>query len=637
MSNFDPLQKHRRLWNDPRNVLQESLAGSLLMHPNLVYLDSCKAVLRRDYSRLNGKVRVIGGGALIDGPMYPGFIGPGMLTAAIFGLENSASCIPTTESIIEVINHVVKDKQQGVNGVLLLVHDCAEYFLNFTLAQSQAEKEGIPIKLLFVRDELSDKLNQKPSSPRSPSGLLLHYKIAGAMAEEGRTLNEIYLTCNNIIMNRSIFSIGAYITESSSRTQPELEISRGDRLSDRDIKRFPVQSSSTAKIVKSMMNEVMKPHNRQNFPRGSKLSLLLDYFGGFSEMEANLVIKELIEQLHHIQLEVEIVHAGTFHVSMEVNGFHLSLLNLIHNQQLISYLKTPTIAFSWFKASFRIFSPQNIAARKSLLREASEKSKTTDDQKKPLSQEGKLGSSCEPFEHELLITAIEYACRTVIACGAKIDMLDKSKDFIDNKCGKRLANTAKTLITAIHKKEFFGLNPSQISLKIASMFEDDDEDTQAGLYRLFFFTIGKTLKGLDNLDANDYFEAFVAAIDVVDNITKGTKFSDTLFAAKAAYCDAFANNESVNPLNAFGEAVVAAQQQTSHITPESAEILGNDNGDDSGCTGLAGAHAIGIWMRGAYEGLKLKYSRMKLKRAHAVDSAPDDDIFVEKQSKVESS
>ena len=133
--------------------------------------------------------------------------------------------------------------------------------------------------MLLIRDEQSDKLSQRPLSPRSPSGLLYFYKIAGAMSEAGKSLDEIYETCNDIIKKGAVFSTGVYITEIPSG-EFQIEISRGDRLSDPNIKRFPVKTSSTKIIIENIMNDAIKSDNNKKFPRGSKIALLLDYFGG---------------------------------------------------------------------------------------------------------------------------------------------------------------------------------------------------------------------------------------------------------------------------------------------------------------------------------------------------------------------
>lgn len=52
---------------------------------------------------------------MIDGPMYTGFIGPGMLTGAILGLDGSTTSVPTTDTIVEVVEHCVKDDKEAGN------------------------------------------------------------------------------------------------------------------------------------------------------------------------------------------------------------------------------------------------------------------------------------------------------------------------------------------------------------------------------------------------------------------------------------------------------------------------------------------------------------------------------------------
>lgn len=162
---------------------------------------------------------------------------------------------------------------------MLLLHDCAEYFLNFLQAKKKAQENGIAIQMIFVRDEVNSKLSPKViSSPRSPSGLLLLYKIAGAMSEEGKSLNEIYKTCDEVVKKASTFSIGVYIVESVNEPV-KVEMSRGDRLTDLDTKRFPHSEFLTKKIVENIINESINMSDCKKFPKGSKLAVLLDYFG----------------------------------------------------------------------------------------------------------------------------------------------------------------------------------------------------------------------------------------------------------------------------------------------------------------------------------------------------------------------
>lgn len=146
-------------------------------------------------------------------------------------------------------------------------------------AKKKAEAEGIPIKMILVRDEISNNLSQKVmTSPRSPSGLLMIYKIAGAMAEKRKSLDEIYKTCDEIVKKGNIFSIGVYIVETANEPV-QIEMTRGDRLTDHDIKQFCPADSSTNKIVDNIINESIRASDCNKFPKGSELAILLDHFG----------------------------------------------------------------------------------------------------------------------------------------------------------------------------------------------------------------------------------------------------------------------------------------------------------------------------------------------------------------------
>lgn len=96
------------------------------------------------------------------------------------------------------------------------------------------------------------------------------------------------------------------------------------------------------------------------------------------------------------------------------------------------------------------------------------------------------------FESDILLTAVEFACEALLSCAAKIDLLDKPSIPEDmEKCGSRLASTAKAIKIAIHKKKFIGLSIPNIIFRIALIFDQSVQDPQAELYTYFFNTLGK--------------------------------------------------------------------------------------------------------------------------------------------------
>ncbi|XP_014219501.1 triokinase/FMN cyclase-like [Copidosoma floridanum] len=600
MFSQNSLHKNRRLWNDTEKIINDTVSGILLLHQNLVFIDSCKTVVRQDLDKLNGKVKIIGGGSVVEGLMYAGFVGPGMLTGAVLGLHQSLSYTPSSDSILEAINHVVLSDQEKAAGVLLLVHDCPEFYLNFYEAKTNAESNGISVKMVLVRDEVSEKLNQKPvSSPRSPSGLLLLYKIVGAMAEEGSNLDEIFNACHEIIRNKSIFSTAVYVMESYDEPA-QIQITRGDVISDRDKKNFTIENSSTNEIIKYVIDDLI---NCQEFTPGSKLAIILDYFNGFSELEANIVIKELVGQLNSLRFKVRILYCGSFHVSVELKGFHVSFLNMC-NLKYLYYLNVPTSAYAWPKTNSRqilLKLPSNNANQ-----EKSNKRKPENESHPKV--DTKVSTDVNLQETYVLLTAIHYACEALIACFMKIDMLDIPDIPPEvERCGTRLAFTADLIKTEIRKNKFAGMSSSHILFNIAYIFDYYRTDAQAELYKLFLSTVGKELMNKNNLDTDDWVNAFVKATSSIGQIIQGSKFFDALDAARIAFCDAYGKN--VDVIEALGQAVHAAQILTSRIILESGEIPSHlINATDYGFIELAGAHAVGVWMRGAYEGIKLVYA-----------------------------
>ncbi|XP_008213632.1 triokinase/FMN cyclase [Nasonia vitripennis] len=635
MSAYDPLQTNRRLWNDPDNILNDSLAATVMMHHDLVYHDDWKAVVRRDCDKLKKKVRIISGGAVIDGPMYTGFIGRGMLTAAVLGLDGSTTSIPTTDTIVKVVEHCVKNDKEA--GVLLLIHDCAEYFLNFLQAKKKAEEIGIPVQIILVRDEINSKLSPKViSSPRSPSGLLLLYKVAGAMSEEGKSLDEIYKTCYEVVKKGSTFSIGVYIVEAVDEPV-QIEMARGDRMTDHDMKRFPHCDFSTKKIVENIINESIHVSDCKKFPEGSKLAVLLDYFGKFTELESNVFIKELTHQLSQYKHKVEPIFTGAFHTSLQSNGFHLSILNLSSHKDLEYYLNAPTLAYYWpkttkLKDNVKTKRKQSKSSSKTDSSSSNSSSSSSDDDE--ISEKERSESPNDGFTGKnIFLKAVEYACEAVIACAKKIDMLDKPSTPEDSKrCGTRLATAAESIKTLIREKEFLEMSLPDMLFRISLVFEQDEQDPQARLYMKFFSSIYKVIDdrsdSQEDLDVKDWMYAFDKAIDSVNKVAKDTRLEDVFLVAREAFDDAYFD-AGLNSIDAIGEAVLIAQKQTSHVVPNSGKIPEKYMNDKyCGFDELAGAHAVGVWMRGAYEGMKLLYrfhERSSNKRPASDNSEDDDD------------
>ncbi|EJC79727.1 dihydroxyacetone kinase [Rhizobium leguminosarum bv. trifolii WSM2297] len=173
----------KHFFNRRENIVTEALDGLLLTSSNgrLARLDSfpeIKVILRADWDR--SKVAIISGGGAGHEPSHAGFVGKGMLTAAVSG-EIFAS--PSVDAVLTAIRAVA-----GPKGALLIVKNYTGDRLNFGLAAEKGRAEGFDVEMVIVADDIAlPEINQ----PRGVAGTLFVHKIAGYHAERGEDLETV--------------------------------------------------------------------------------------------------------------------------------------------------------------------------------------------------------------------------------------------------------------------------------------------------------------------------------------------------------------------------------------------------------------------------------------------------------------
>lgn len=186
--------------NDADQIVNEAIDG-LLTNPKLAKLDrfpEVRVVLRKDWDQ--SKVAIVSGGGSGHEPAHAGFVGKGMLTAAVCG-DIFAS--PSVDAVLSAILAVT-----GPKGCLLIIKNYTGDRLNFGLAAEQARTLGYNVRTVTVDDDVA---LGKDVKKRGLAGTLFVHKIAGQLAEEGKTLDEIAKTAESVIANTA--SIGLSLTE----------------------------------------------------------------------------------------------------------------------------------------------------------------------------------------------------------------------------------------------------------------------------------------------------------------------------------------------------------------------------------------------------------------------------------------
>jgi dihydroxyacetone kinase len=172
----------KKLINDPSRVAREMLEGMAAINPTLALLNDELVVVRSDLAEWHGKghVALISGGGAGHEPAHAGYVGDGMLTAAVSGEVFTS---PSTDAVLAAIRACATPA-----GVLLIIKNYTGDRLNFGLAAELARAEGISVDTVIVADDAAFDTSSDVNNRRGIAGTVLVHKVAGAAAAAGLSL-----------------------------------------------------------------------------------------------------------------------------------------------------------------------------------------------------------------------------------------------------------------------------------------------------------------------------------------------------------------------------------------------------------------------------------------------------------------
>lgn len=319
----------------------DSIWGTLYTsaRENLTFLDfddDIKIVTRSDWNK--EKVALICGGGSGHEPAHAGFVGKGMLTAAVCGDLFAA---PSVDAVLNAILHVTGDA-----GCLVIIKNYTGDRLNFGLAVEKAKEMGRNVDLIVVGDDISIPGNPQP---RGIAGTLLVQKVAGYVAESGGSLEDVKQAA--IDANEKTASIGVALKscslpgESNDRiAQGKAELGLGIH-GEAGIETIDLPKAK--ELVATMISKLVDANSL------SDNAILINNLGGLSPIEMNIVAKEVVESElgHHAKLIV----SGALMTAIDMKGFSISSIQL--NDQITKALMSEVETAAWPGAVVRREAP----------------------------------------------------------------------------------------------------------------------------------------------------------------------------------------------------------------------------------------------------------------------------------------
>ncbi len=330
----------KKLINDVSAVVPEMLAGLAVLNPGLVLLEGGLIAVRADAreSAALDQVALISGGGSGHEPAHAGYVGPGMLSAAVAGEVFTS---PSTDAVLDAIRAVA-----GPPGVLLIVKNYTGDRLNFGLAAEIARGEGVDVEMVAVADDVALTADGPHAGRRGLAGTVLVHKVAGAAAAEGRPLSEVAEAARSAAA--ALGTMGVALSPSTVPAAGKPGFTLGDEEvewglgihGEAGVRRSRIEPADAT--VEHLLSAVVDDLGLQP---GSRVALLVNNLGGSAAGELSIVAGSAVAFLREQGIVVERAWSGTFLTAGERAGCSLSVL--VVDDQRLARLDAPAQTSAW--------------------------------------------------------------------------------------------------------------------------------------------------------------------------------------------------------------------------------------------------------------------------------------------------
>lgn len=377
----------RFVMNKKDDLVDSALDGMIYASPweNLVRLavaPRIRIVMRKDWKKQ--QVALISGGGSGHEPAHVGFIGKGMLTAAVCG---DVFASPSVDAVYNAIINLT-----GEAGCLLIVKNYTGDRLNFGLAAEKARKAGFKVNMVIVGDDVA--LPENPQ-PRGVAGTLLVHKVAGFVAERGDDLAAVTGAAESA--SRAISTMGVALSschlpdEQTAQRVPEGSVEMGLGIHGEpgvDV----LKTQNSEQIVQHLLEKVMQKGDAQQ-PR----ALLVNNLGGMSALEMSLVTRDLIASPLSQQVNY-LIGPAPLMTALDMKGF--SVTSMILTPLFEQAICAPVEVTGWVNA-VRLSALQPVTAKKQV-----------------------TAHPATPSENPAVARIVNILCETLIACESELNQLD---------------------------------------------------------------------------------------------------------------------------------------------------------------------------------------------------------------------
>ena len=311
----------QRIIDDPALVVEDMLRGFVRAHPDLVAATDDPRVLRAAGAPVPGKVGIVTGGGSGHKPAFIGYLGRNMVDAVAVGE------IFTSPSASAFLN-AFRAADAGA-GVACLYGNYAGDNMNVKLARRDAEKAGIRVETVIANDDVASAPPTERAKRRGVAGEVLMWKVGGAKAALGGTLDEVIAAAQKAIDSTRSIGVGLTPCTIPAVGKPNFTIEPGMMevgIGHHGEPGVSVEPLKPARDIAAQMMDVILPD--LPFDRGDEVAVLVSGLGATPVMELYILFDHLATIAAEAGLSIHRSYVGNYFTSLEMMGATLTVMRL---------------------------------------------------------------------------------------------------------------------------------------------------------------------------------------------------------------------------------------------------------------------------------------------------------------------
>ncbi len=328
----------KKIINRPDDVVEEMIAGLVGVHDDLVHRVADSRVVARNYKG-EGKVGLVSGGGSGHEPSHAGFVGQGMLSAAVCG---DVFTSPTVDQVYEGI----KAADQGA-GVFLVIKNYTGDVMNFQMAaEMAADMDDIKVEYVITNDDIAVEDSTWTEGRRGVAGTVLVHKILGALAEQGKSLEEIKAVADVLVTKMASLGLALHAATTPQAGKPGFELAEDEIEFGIGIHGEPGYRKEQLKTSHEMAVEFYEKIKKElNLVANDRVVVFVNGMGATPLMEQYVFANDVLGLLAHDNVVVEKKLLGDYMTAIDMAGVSLTVLKLQDNWLELLNEEAHTIAW----------------------------------------------------------------------------------------------------------------------------------------------------------------------------------------------------------------------------------------------------------------------------------------------------